>query len=289
MRRASAAGRGRFLAGIVVAALGIGASSAPAFAELRTFILSWTSPGDGSARGTLTLDDAICDNPGMNNFAGPEGCFVELTFTVTGDTKGKGTYTLDDMNDVVFDTGAVALDLDQELVAQGPNDINFFGDPGAPGGVDPFVMAPSGGEPADQLTLTSVTPLAFPFAAEAAKCSGAVGKAGGSYFAARHKALHACRSALTKGAALFADKAKTVPVLVAGDCAVELETAARIAKARRKLRGAIVKKCSDAALVGIPACATSVDALADPAAEGGCLIESVDFNVDEVVHAEFGF
>jgi hypothetical protein len=277
------------LFGIVVTAIGIAATPAPALAELRTFVLSWTSPGDGAARGTLTIDDAVCNNPGMNTFAGPEGCFVELAFTVTGDTTGKGTYTLDDMNDVNLNTGAVALDFDAEVIAQGPADINFFGNPGAPGGTDPFVMAASGAPPEDHLTLTSMVPLPFPFAADAAKCSGAVAKAGGAYFAARHKALHACRSALIKGTALFADQAKTVPVLVASDCAAELKSAAKIAKARKKLRGAVAKKCSDAVLAAIPACAASVAALADPAAGTGCLLESVDFNVDEMIHAELGF
>jgi hypothetical protein len=273
----------------VVTAIGIGAISAPASAELRRFVLSWTSPGSGAARGTLTLDDAVCNNPGMNNFAGPEGCIVELAFTVTGDTRGKGTYTLDDMNDVVFDTGAVAIDYDAEVIAQGPKDVNVFGDPGAPGGIDDFVMAASGAPPEDHLTLTSMEPLALPFAADAAKCAGTIGKSGAAYFAARHKALHACRSALTKGTALFADPAKTVPVVVASDCASELKAAARIAKARTKLRGGVAKKCSDGVLATIPACAASVDAVVDPTAQTGCLLESVDFNVDEMLHAEFGF
>ena len=66
-------------------------ASGPASAELKTFVLAWTSPGSGIARGALTIDDALCNNPGMNTLAGPAGCFVELTFTVSGDIKGKGT------------------------------------------------------------------------------------------------------------------------------------------------------------------------------------------------------
>jgi len=278
----------RGILAIVATAIGIATAAGPAKAELRTFILTWTSPGDGAARGTLTIDDAVCNNPGMNNFAGPEGCFVALAFTVTGDTSGKGTYTLDDMNDVVLQSG-VALDFGTEVIAQGPTDVNFFGDLGAPGGIDPFVMATAGAPPEDQLTLVSMEPLPFPLPADAAKCSAAVAKAGAAYFAARHKALAACRGAFAKGTAVFADEAKTIPVLVASECAVEFQAASKIAKARTKLRRTVAKKCSDAVLAGIPACAASVDALVDPAAQAGCLLETVDFNVDEMLHAEFGY
>jgi hypothetical protein len=271
--------------GIVAAAIGF---AVPASAELKTFLLEWTSPGSGIARGTLTLDDAICNNPGVNSLAGPEGCFVELTFTVSGDIKGKGTYTLDDMSDVNLQTG-VALDFDQEVIAQGPTDVNFFSDLPGPGGIDPFQMAATGFDPEDVLTLVSMTPLAFPLPAAAAKCSAAVGKAGAAYFSARHKALHACRVAFGKGTPLFADKAKTSPILVPGACAAELKTAARIAKARTKLRGAVAKKCSDTVLAAIPACAPTVDELVDPTAAAGCLLETVDFNVEEMIRAEFGF
>jgi hypothetical protein len=277
---------GRVWRGILVA-IGIGATSAPAFAELRTFLLTWTAP-DGGARGTLTLDDEVCNNPGVNNFIAPEGCFVAATFTVTGDVRGKGTYTLDDMMDVLLQTG-VALDFGAEIIAQGPTDVNFFSNGSGPGGTAPFVMAAAGAEAGDLLTLVSMAPLAFPLAADAAKCAGAVGKAGTAYFTARHKALYACRTALTKGTALFADKAKTVPIVVGDECAAELKAASKIAKARTKLRGTLAKKCSDAALASVPACAATVDGLADPTAQSGCLLESVDFNVEEMVRAEFGF
>ena len=273
--------------GIVAAMVGIGAAP-PASAELRTYLLSWTSPGSGYARGTLTIDDLVCDNPGVNTFGGPEGCFVALAFTVSGDIKGKGTYVLDDMQDVNLSTG-VALDLDAELVAQGPNELNFFSNGLGPGGIAPFVMAASGHTPNDHLTLVSATPLAFPVPAAAAKCSTAVGKAGAAYYAARHKALHACRTAFTKGIDLFTDKAKTNRMLLASGCATEFKTSTRIAKARNKLRAVLAKKCSDAVLATIPACAASVDLLVDPGAATGCLLETVDFNVEELINAEFGF
>jgi hypothetical protein len=269
-------------------AIGIAATSSPAFAELRTYLLSWTSPGSGWARGTLTLDDAVCDNPGANTLMAPEGCFVALAFTVSGDIKGKGTYTLDDMQDVNLSAG-VALDLNAELVAQAPSDINFFSNGGGPGGIAPLVMAASGASASDQLTLVSAAPLEFPFPVAAAKCSAAVGKAGAAYYAARHKALHACRISFTKGVDLFTDKAKTNRVLLASGCAGEFKAATRIAKARNKLRAGLAKKCSDAVLATIPACAASVDLLVDSGAATGCLLETVDFNVDELIHAEFGF
>jgi hypothetical protein len=275
----------RIARGIVAVAIG---ASGPASAELKTFVLAWTSPGSGIARGTLTLDDEVCNNPGVNNLAGPAGCFVELTFTVSGDIKGKGTYTLDDMQDVNLQSG-VALDFDQEVIAQGPTDVNFFSNGQGPGGVDPFKMAASDPDPEDVLTLVSMRPLPFPLPADAAKCSAAVGKAGAVYYSAKHKALHACRTAFGKGTPLFADKAKTVPILVAGECAAEFKTSARIAKARTRLRGSVAKKCTDAVLATIPACAPTVDQIANPTAATGCLLETVDFHVEKVIRAEFGF
>jgi hypothetical protein len=277
-----------FSCGIMAATIGIGAAPSPAFAALRTFILTWTSTGTGAARGTLTIDDALCSNPGVNNFLGPAGCFVDATFTVSGDIKGKGTYTLDDMMGVSLQSG-VALDFGAELIAQGPTDINFFANFPGPGGTEEFVMAAPDPDATDFLTLVSAEPLVFPLAADAAKCSGAVAKAGAAYFSARHKAIHACRSAFAKGTALFADQAKTVPVLLPGRCTDEFKVAIRIAKARTRLRAALARKCDEAALAAIPACAATVAALADPAAGTGCLLETVDFNVEEMIRAEFGF
>ena len=195
--------------------LGSIATSRPAFAALRTFELAWTSPGSAAARGTLTLDDAICINPGNNSLAGgPDGCIADLSFEVTGATTGNGRFTLDDLGDLLFNTGGVAIDYDLEVIGQSPSDINFFsaGSGPAPSGVGPLVMRPAGAGGSDDLALVSMTPLALPFESDAQKCADAIGKAGARYFAARHKVLQACRSALTRGNELFADAAKTVPV-----------------------------------------------------------------------------
>ena len=194
------------------------------------------------------------------------------------------------MNDVVFSTGAVVIDFDLEVVAQGPSDINFFGDPGAPGGTGPFVMAASGAPPEDYLTLTSMEPLAWPFAADAAKCSNAIGKSGAGYFAARHKALHACRSALTKGSRPLR-RPRRRPFRWSSQATAPASSRQRPGSRRRAASCAEASRrgCSNAVLATLPACAASVDALADPTAATGCLLESVEFNVDEMLHAEFGF
>lgn len=288
MKRARDGARSR-MRGIALAAIGWSAlAAAPASAELVTFLLEWTSSGSGLARGTLTLDDALCNNPGMNTLAGPAGCFVELTFTVSGDIGGRGTFTLDDMDDVLLQTG-VALDFGEELLSQGPTDVNFFSEAPGPAGVDVFVMSAAGGDPEDRLTLVSMTPLVPPLSGAAAKCAAALGKAGAAYSAARHKALHACRSAFAKGASLFVDEAKTTPMLLPAECEAERKASKRIAKARRKLRRSVAKKCSDEVLAAIPSCAPSVDAVVAPAADAGCLLETVDFNIEKIVRAEFGF
>jgi hypothetical protein len=238
----------------------------------------------------MTLDDAVCINPGANSIMfGPAGCFVELYFEITGAAAGNGKFSLVDLGNVIFDTGPAMIDYDLEVIGQSPSDVNFFGMPPAPNGVAPFVMVPAGGGPGDDLTLVSMAPLAFPFESDEQKCADAIGKAGASYFAARHKALQACRTALMKGTPLFEDKAKTTPVQLASGCPDEFKSASKIAKARQKVRSTLEKKCSDAVVAALPTCGATLDALADATGATGCLIESIDGSVADVLFDEFGF
>lgn len=274
---------------IAASAAGLFATPQPASAVLRTFELVWTSPGSAAAKGTMTLDDAACTNPGPNSLMfGPPGCFVELSFEIMGATAGNGKFSLVDFSDVIFNTAAM-IDYDLEVIGQAPSDINFFGMAPAPNGVAPFVMFPAGGSPGDDLTLVSMAPIAFPFESDEQKCADAIGKAGASYFAARHKALQACRTGLMKGNPLFEDKAKTTPVQLASGCPDEFKSSSKIAKARQKVRSTLEKKCSDAVVAALPTCGATLDALADATGATGCLIESIDGSVADVLFDEFGF
>jgi hypothetical protein len=270
----------------------------PASAAQREFTLWFKSQTMANATGTLVLDDAVCVTPGTNSImGGPAGCIVSLSITIDGAVDGNGTFTLANFPDVIFAPNAPSLDYSQELIAQGLSDINVFGAAPAPVGVAPFVFRPDGTDGSDDLTFHMITPNEdpeptgpeFPFSTDAEQCADAVGKAGSGYFAARHKALHACRSSLMKGTPLFTDKSKTTAVEAAMGCPTERKAAAAIAKARAKARAGIEKQCTDALLATLFTCAATVDGVVDPTGVSGCLIESTDNNVDGVLNAEFGF
>jgi hypothetical protein len=273
------------------------ALATPASAAQRTFALWFKSQSMATATGTLVLDDEVCVVPGANTLTGgPAGCIVDLSITIDGAVDGNGTFTLANFNDVVFAPSAPSLDYGQELIAQGLMDMNVFGSAPAPIGVGPFIMRPDGTDGSDDLTFHMIVPAdgppeptdpEFPFATDAQQCAEAVGKAGSSYFAARHKALHACRSDLMKGTPIFTDKSKTTPVTSPTDCPTERKAAAAIAKAREKARAAVEKKCTNALLATLFTCAQNVDEVVD--AVNGCLIQSTDANVAGVLDAEFGF
>lgn len=86
-----------------------------------------------SASGTIGLDDAFLSNPGFNSISLPSAAFTSLSLTVYNGTTALDTFTLADFNNIRFDTGAVTLDLSQELVGQGgwgtfpTGDFNLFG------------------------------------------------------------------------------------------------------------------------------------------------------------------
>lgn len=129
----------------------------------------------------------------------------------------------------------------------------------------------------------------YPASADAKKCQDSVAKLGSKYFADRHKALAGCRGSLLKGTALFEDKAKTLPVTSATECATEYKAAGKIAKARQKVRDGLDKTCTDAILATLRACGSTIDALADATGTTGCLIESVDRQVGGLTASEYGY
>jgi hypothetical protein len=129
----------------------------------------------------------------------------------------------------------------------------------------------------------------YPVAAATKKCQDSLAKIGGKYFANRHKALANCRGLLLKGQALFEDKAKTLPVTIALECASEYTAAGKIAKARQKVRDGLESKCTDAIVGTLRACGSTIDGLADATGATGCLIESVDRKVDGLIFDEYGY
>jgi hypothetical protein len=167
-------------------------------------------------------------------------------------------------------------------------DFNVFSAGPAPNGSNYGEMTTNGGG-GDVLFVTRIAPpLALPLASEDQKCMNAIGKAGGKYLAARHSALTRCYATLLAGKPLFEDPGHTVPITDPADCADELKTDAKIDKGRRALRLGIEKKCSDAILGGLYACAATVDGLVDPTGAGGCLVQSIDARVTGVLLDEYG-
>jgi hypothetical protein len=129
----------------------------------------------------------------------------------------------------------------------------------------------------------------FPFAVDGQKCADAIGKAGAGYWTARHKSLAACRSDFMAGNPVYSDKAKTTLVASPSECASELKASGAIARARGKVRATIAKRCTDALLADLFACAATVNELADATGATGCVIEAIDASVDEALDTEFGF
>ena len=108
-------------------------------------------------------------------------------------------------------------------------------------------------------------------------CQQTIAAAGRAYAKTRLTALKACFGGLLKGKLLFTDKAGTIPLTDPAQCLNEFKTATKIAKAGIKLRGAIAnpRKCSDAVVMSLTSvCANTVDALVNPAGDGGCLVTS---------------
>lgn len=129
-------------ANLTIAALFVVASSAVQ-AQLATFDLSYSGASYGNnavAAGTITINEALFNNPGRNDQNGgsilprPGNKFVTaLTLTVSGASSGNGTFTLSDFGDIILDTNGGTLDLTKELVGQ-PTSGDPFGTPNGNGG-----------------------------------------------------------------------------------------------------------------------------------------------------------
>ena len=77
--------------------------------------------------------------------------------------------------------------------------------------------------------------------------------------------------------------------LLRGGLLPAVASAAKIAKAREKARLLVAKKCTDATLSDLASCGRTVDELIDSGLSSGCLIESVEDNVERVFADGFGY
>jgi hypothetical protein len=262
-------------------------------------VVQWSSGGAAIARGTMTIDDAVFLNPGSNALSSIPWV-TAFSVTVTGATAGNGTFTLADFSDIILNTNAGTLDLDQPLLGQNNGglfdpvgmggaggDFNVFSAGPAPNGTFYGEMTTNGGI-GDVLSVTRIAPLVIPLETADRKCRDTIGKVGGKYLSARHGALTRCYGGLLAGKPLFEDQDKTIPVTAATDCPNEFKTARKIAKARQALRNGLEKKCTDAILNKLSACAQTVDGLADATGSTGCIVDLIDAQVDRLLVDEYG-
>ena len=162
---------------IYLALLAVLLSPMAAWADLISFDLNWSGESLGYAAvatGSITLDDAILNNPGYND-SSTLGLITDFSITVSGATLGNGTWDLAEFF-IIWDTDT-ALDLTRELVGQATStdpwgtsrpggtggDFNIFYnfDTSAPVGSYFFEITTFAGE-GDRLLLTSFRPSAVP-------------------------------------------------------------------------------------------------------------------------------
>ena len=222
-----------------------------------------------------------------------------FSVTVTGASSGNGTFTLADFSNILLDTNGGTLDLGLPLIGQ--NNGGLFdpaGGGGAGGDFNLFSMNPvvrpacssARWRPAGGPATGCPSRRSCPFRCRPTirSCQDAIAKVGGKYLATRHAALARCYAALLGGKEIFEDSAKTIPVKAGPRCPDEVKTAAKIAKARQALRNGIEKKCTDAILARLFACAETVDGLANAAGTSGCLVDSIDAQVGGLLLDEYG-
>lgn len=154
--------------------------SATAYADtFQTYNLAWSGATFGNsatATGQITLDLTTLPNPGGPAFD-MYNDIASLTVTVVGASSGNGTWTRADLcacsalgTFTYWDTGGVALNMNQQLVGQPTlgnpwgtpdgisGDFNFFFTNGGPLGTFFFTMTSDGGLE-DSMLLTSVAPV----------------------------------------------------------------------------------------------------------------------------------
>ena len=294
---------GRLGAVVVLSCAAVVGVATSAAAASRDFTIRWTSSGSASAKGTMTIDDAVFLNPGANN-SDTIPWVTSFSVTITGAASGNGTFTLADFSNIRLDTHGGTLDLARPLIGQNNGglfdpvghsgtggDFNVFKGTtaSAPDGTNYGEMTTNGGT-GDPLVVTRITPaLQFPFATEERKCQETIGKVGAKYLAVRYAALTGCYSALLRGKAIFQDRHRMTPVTDAGDCPSEFKTAAKLSRARQALRKGLEKACNDTSVGKLFACATTVDGLADATGSTGCLVAGIDARVAGLLLDEYGF
>lgn len=120
------------------------------------------------------------------------------------------------------------------------------------------------------------------------KCQEAIAKLAGKYADAREKSVASCRKKLLGGGALWFDDERTLPLFDPADCGSEAGAVRKLAAAGSSLRSKAESSggCSDAALASLAtACATTLDGLATPAGDAGCIVTGHDAAVDALLAA----
>ena len=145
-------------------------------AALLTFNLGWSGASLGNsavATAVLVVDDTVLPNPNSDGFPGLFSAFgiVSFDMVISGAVLGNGSFSMDDFAGVIWDTGALGLDLSSELVGQmtdgGPwgtsdglsGDFNVFSSTGlSPNGTF-FFQLTTAASAGDTMLLTNFTPV----------------------------------------------------------------------------------------------------------------------------------
>lgn len=125
------------------------------------------------------------------------------------------------------------------------------------------------------------------FEREVRLCQEAIAKGGRGFAEARIKALHGCRNQLNRGKELLRSDGVTV---LAGpeECDDERRTALKLRQAGTKFRTTVAKRCTDAEVAVLAACAATLDGLVAAGGESGCLVDTHVAATDALVADQYG-